>query len=135
MPRCPARFVLARLLVLACLLGLPQRGWTAEPAARRAQFVYVLRVLPPYQDQKNWTDKETAVVGWHFERLAQATARGQVILAGRTTETLERTFGLVVFEAEDEAAARQFMESDPAVAAGIMSATLHPYAVALLRKP
>jgi uncharacterized protein len=37
-------------------------------------------------------------------------------------------------EAEDEAAARQFMESDPAVVTGLMSATLHPYALALERK-
>jgi hypothetical protein len=27
------------------------------------------------------------------------------------------------------------MESDPAVVAGVMSATLHPYALALQRKP
>ena len=60
---------------------------------------------------------------------------GQVIFAGKTTEPLDTTFGLVVFEAESEAAARQFMESDPAVVAGVMSATLHPYALALQRKP
>ena len=60
---------------------------------------------------------------------------GQVIFAGKTTEPLDTTFGLVVFEAESEAAARQFMESDPAVVAGVMSATLHPYVLALQRKP
>lgn len=43
--------------------------------------------------------------------------------------------GLLIFEAEHEAAARTFMEVDPAVVAGVMSATLHPYLVALLRKP
>ena len=38
--------------------------------------------------------------------------------------------------AEDDvkAAARAFMEADPAVVSGQMTATLHPYAVALLRK-
>lgn len=123
------------LLVLATLLCLPPRAWSAEPAPKRAQFVYLLRVLPAYQAPQAWTDKETAVIGQHFERLARATASGQVILAGKTGEALDRTFGLVVFESDDEASARRFVETDPAVVAGIMSATLHPYAVALLRKP
>lgn len=57
-----------------------------------------------------------------------------MILAGRTTENLDKTFGLVIFEAENEAAAKAFMEADPAVQAGVMTATLHPYAVALKRK-
>jgi uncharacterized protein len=36
-----------------------------------------------------------------------------VILAGKTTEPLDVTFGIVIFEAENEAAARCFMEADP----------------------
>jgi uncharacterized protein YciI len=56
------------------------------------------------------------------------------VLAGRTEEALDRTFGLVVFEAESEDAARKFMVGDPAVVAGVMVATLHPYSIALLRK-
>ena len=37
-------------------------------------------------------------------------------------------------EAADEPAARSVMESDPAVVAGVMTAELHPYAIALQRK-
>jgi uncharacterized protein len=107
----------------------------AQTTPPRPQFIYVLRVAPPFHAAQAWSDKDNAAVGKHFERLAQATAQGQVILAGRTTEPLAQTFGIVVFEADDEAAARRFMEADPAVAAGLMSATLHPYSVALLRKP
>jgi uncharacterized protein len=43
------------------------------------------------------------------------------------------TFGVVVFEAADEDAARRFMAADPAVVAGVMTATLHPSSLALLR--
>jgi uncharacterized protein YciI len=86
------------------------------------------------QEASAWTDTENGVIGRHFARLAKATDAGQVILAGRTTEALHKTFGLVIFEAESEEAARQFMESDPAVEASIMSATLHPYSVAHYRK-
>ena len=107
---------------------------TAPAAAKRGQYLYVLRVAPRLHDQKAWTEADNAAVGRHFARLKQAVETGQVILAGRTAEALDKTFGLVIFEADDEAAARAFMEADPAVVSGQMTATLHPYAVALLRK-
>ena len=71
----------------------------------------------------------------HFAHLKAATAERKVILAGRTLEPGDKTFGLVIFEAADESAARKFMNRDPAVAEKIMTAELHPYAVALQRKP
>ena len=55
---------------------------------------------------------------------------GRIIFVGRSDE-LEpvRLFGDVVFTAPDEAAARATMESDPAVIAGVQSATLYPMRV------
>ena len=103
-------------------------------AVKPQQFVYVLRLAPRLHDDGAWTDADNAAVSRHFQHLKQATAGGRVILAGRTIEPGDKTFGLVIFEAADEGEARRFMESDPAVVAGIMSATLHPYAVALQRK-
>jgi hypothetical protein len=46
----------------------------------------------------------------------------------------ESTFGIAIFEAENEEVARTIMENDPAVAGGVMRATLYPYRVALMRK-
>jgi uncharacterized protein len=103
-------------------------------AAKPGQYLYVLRLVPRVHDDAAWTEADKAAVSEHFQRLQQATTAGRVILAGRTTETGDKTFGLVIFEAADDAAAQQFMESDPAVVAGVMTATLHPYAVALQRK-
>jgi uncharacterized protein YciI len=123
------------LILLATLLVATVAGVRAQPTGKRQQFIYVLRITPKFQEARDWTDQEGAVVTRHFERLAKATTEGQVILAGRTTEALDKTFGVVIFEAENEPAAGQFMEADPAVVSGIMSATLHPYAVALQRKP
>ena len=102
--------------------------------AKPQQYIYMLRVSPHLQDQSKWSEKEKSAAGKHFERLKKATADGKVILAGRTTESLDKTFGLVVFEADSEAAAKAFMDADPAVVAGVMTATLHPYSVALQRK-
>ena len=121
----------ALLLAIAILPSGQSLG--QEPQARE-QYVYVLQVAPQYQEEVTWTDTENAVVAQHFERLSNAARSGQVILAGRTVEPLDKTFGLVIFEADSETAAMEFMHSDPAVKAGLMIATLHPYAVALQRK-
>ena len=56
-------------------------------------------------------------------------------LCGRTYMNAgDKTFGIAIFEAADEDAARKFMQEDPAVAGGLMTAELHPFAVALQRK-
>lgn len=69
--------------------------------------LYVLRLVPRLHDER--------AVGEHFRRLKQLTAKGVVILAGRTNEPGDRTMGLVVFEAADEAAARETLRPQPAV--------------------
>jgi uncharacterized protein YciI len=45
----------------------------------------------------------------HFARFQEATKSGHLILAGRTNEPGDKTFGIAIFEAPDEAAARAFM--------------------------
>lgn len=123
--------LLAALLAVSSLAAVLPAA--AQELAKAQQYIMMLRVTPPFQEQAKWTAKENAAVNRHFERLKQATAEGKVIHAGRTTEALDKTFGLVIFEAENEAAAKAFMEDDPAVKAGVMSATLHPYTVVLQR--
>lgn len=112
----------------------PSSDGVAPAAASSQQFLYMLRLVPRLHDDAAWTEADSAAVSRHFEHLKQATAAGKVILAGRTREPGDRTFGLVIFEAADEAEARRFMEGDPAVVAGVMTAMLHPYAVALQRQ-
>lgn len=113
---------------------------TAEPSkpapepGKQKEFIYVLRLVPRLYDDKKWTKDDNAAVERHFIRLQEATKSGQLILAGRTNEPGDKTFGIAIFKAFDEAAARKFMESDPAVVAKVMTAELHPFAVALQLK-
>jgi len=122
-------------LLLGLLAMVPMAVPAEEAAAKPTQYLYVLRVVPKFYDEKAWTDADNAAVSRHFKRLQEAAAKGQVVLAGRTNESLADTFGLVIFEAATEDAARRFMEEDPAVQAGVMTATLHSYAVAVQRTP
>ena len=105
-----------------------------EPKEEPKQFIYVLRLVPRLYSDSAWTKEDEAALKQHFDRFKRATETGQLILAGRTQEPGEKTFGIAVFEASDEAAARKFMESDPAVVEGLMTAELHSFAVALQRK-
>jgi uncharacterized protein len=98
------------------------------------QFVYVLRLVPRLYDDYAWTKEDTAAVTAHFNRLKSAVETGEVIFAGRTLESPDKVFGLVVFEAKDEETAAEFMKDDPAVAAGVMTAKLHPFRVVFTHK-
>lgn len=128
----PLRLLLAALLFATAAFAADT---PAEAAAPKLQhFLIVLRPVPRLFDEKAWTKEDNAAVGAHFNRLKAAVAEGKVILAGRTTEPLDRTMGLIIFAAPDEAAAREFMNGDPCVSAGVMTATLHPYGLALLAR-
>src|SRR5437773_6842341 len=95
------------------------------------QFIYVLHLVPRLYADASWTDEDKKALQRHFVRFQEAIKAGKLILAGRTSESGDKTFGIAIFEAKDEAAARKFMEEDPAVAGGLMTAELHPFSVAL----
>ena len=81
------------------------------------------------------TAEEETILAQHFAYLKDLTEKGVLILAGRTLNTDESSFGIVIFTAASEEAARQIMENDPAVKKGVMRARLFPYRVALIRTP
>ncbi len=96
-----------------------------------AQWLY--RIVPSRPGMvHDATPDEQRLVGAHFDYLVDLRDRGILILAGRTQEA-EGTFGVTIFEAAEERAARAVMESDPAVAAGVFVASLHPYRIAVAR--
>jgi uncharacterized protein YciI len=74
------------------------------------------------------TPEEEDVMEAHFQYLKKASGAGIVRLAG---PCLDETFGLVVFQAESEAAAQAFMLGDPSIKANVMMAELHPFRVSL----
>lgn len=94
------------------------------------QFLIILR---PSRDTflSDSTEDENRIVSEHFEYMKRATERGQAVLVGRTQD--DPPLGLAIFEAENEDSAKLFMNGDPAVAAGVFTAELRPYSVALMR--
>lgn len=98
-----------------------------------AEFIYHFTPGPRPElatDPDAWTESDEAVAAAHYERLRAATEDGRVILAGRSQDGLGPA--IVVFRAESEDEARNFMEGDPFVAEGLFGASLHPFRTALL---
>jgi len=123
------------LISLVCIFAILLSLKAQEPkAVKPKQFIYVLRLVSRLHTDSAWTKEDQAVLGRHFIRFQEAAKSGQLILAGRTSEPGDKTFGIAIFEAPDEDAARKFMQEDPAVAGGLMTAELHPFAVALQRE-
>jgi uncharacterized protein YciI len=93
-------------------------------------FVYVLNLVKPEALEK-MTPRERVIIDEHFEYLRRRLNEGKLVLAGRC---LEGEFGIVIFNAESEKEAMEFMENDPAVKKRIMTAELHPFRIALIQK-
>jgi len=73
---------------------------------------------------------EGPILAEHYEYLMALGAAGKLSLVGRTANSDETTFGLVVINSGDIAEARQLMENDPAVRDGVMTAELFPFSMA-----
>ena len=69
------------------------------------------------------TPQEVAIMEAHSQYLKRATEAGTVVLAG---PCLDKTFGIAVFHAGNQAIAKEFMFNDPAVKENVMMAELHP---------
>jgi uncharacterized protein YciI len=94
------------------------------------EWIYFIH--PPRDDfAATMTDAEQAVWAEHFARLQRLLADGQLILAGPTLGSINT--GLCVFEAPDEAAARQVMAEDPVIQGGFARGELRPFRISLLR--
>ena len=99
-----------------------------------SHYIYVLRPTRPEMLTSGFTDAETRIQADHSAYLDRLSEHGDLILFGRTLTTDQDTFGIVVFKAESEAAARRLMENDPGVKNGLMHAKLYPYRIAYMAK-
>ncbi len=91
-------------------------------------FIYMLRPQRCSLIDET-TAEEEARLGEHFDYLERALEDGKLILAG---PCLDGEFGVVLFRAATDDEALEFMQSDPAVRHGLMTAELHPFRVSLM---
>jgi uncharacterized protein YciI len=98
---------------------------------------YLYRIQPRREDMLKTgpSEQEREVIEQHFRYLKRLSVEGIVWLAGRTATTDSGSFGIVIFQAASEEAARDLVESDPAVQQQVMRAELFPWRTALANVP
>lgn len=103
-----------------------ERSGKEEP--KPATFIYVIR--PARQGfEAQPTPHEDAVMDEHFAYLKALLAEGRLVLAG---PCLDRSSGVVIFEAASQAEAEATTQADPSVRKGVMKAELRRFHVSLL---
>ena len=95
-----------------------------------AEFLYTVRATRGGMLTDGPTPEESQVLADHGSYIEGLARNGVVDTAGRTQNSDATTFGIVILRAEDESAARQIMENDPAVLHGVMRAELFPFRTA-----
>jgi uncharacterized protein YciI len=96
------------------------------------QFLYKIQPTRPAMLTEGATEQEAAIISQHFNYLRELSEKGVVLLAGRTLNTDESSFGIVILEVDSEAGAQTIVNDDPAVSQGVMRAELYPYRIALM---
>ena len=123
----------ATICVFLCLLALVSLPISAaaqeeQPMSQTQHFlVRLLGTRPDWPE--NMTDSEQKIMGEHFLYLKDLTKQKKVLMAGPCTNPV---FGLVVLQTASEAEAREIMDREPSVAAGLHTYDLNPLHVALM---
>ena len=91
-----------------------------------------LVVLRPVREAMPFepTEEESRIVGEHYEYLKRLNAEGKLVLAGPSALPGD-TFGLGIFDQKERAEVEATIAADPAIAAGIMTAEIRPYRIAV----
>jgi len=80
------------------------------------------------------TQEEKRIVGEHFSYIQELVGKGVLVIAGRTLNTDNSSFGIVVFRASSDEEARGIMLEDPAVKNRVFRVELYPYHISLLKE-
>ncbi len=95
------------------------------------QYLYKSQVVRPAMLTEGPTEEESRRTAEHFAYLSGLADQGIVILAGRTQTDDYSSFGLVIFNAESDAAAQTIVANDPVIRHRVMRSEWYPYRIAL----
>lgn len=94
------------------------------------QYLYKIKLNRIEILSEGPTDAEARALSEHAAYVSRLADEGVVLLAGRTQTADSNGFGIVIFVADSEEAARQIVAADPAVQNKVMRAELFPYRIA-----
>src|SRR2546422_2393775 len=98
------------------------------------QYLYKIQPIRDGMLKTGATEEEKRIVGEHFSYLQELIGKGVLVMAGRTLNIDNSSFGIVVFRASSDEEARGIMLEDPAVKNMVFRAELYPYRISLLKE-
>lgn len=97
----------------------------AATLAHAGNFFVHLEVSPTV-DFTHLTPAQAAIFQQHGASLTKLRDSGVLVIGGRMLQDPKHAHAIAIVKAENEAAAREIVEADPAVKAGLMKATVEP---------
>ena len=93
--------------------------------------MYLYRLLAAQTEMmtKGLTPEQAQIMQEHLDHLKSLSDKGLIVIAGRTLNNDETTFGIVMLHADSDAAAREIMSRDPGIQKGLFKATLFPFLI------
>jgi len=99
------------------------------------EYLYKIQPIRDGMLKTGATEEEKRIVGEHFSYLQELIGKGGVlVVAGRTLNTDNSSFGIDAFRASSDDEARGIMLEDPAVKNMVFRAELYPYRISLLKE-
>lgn len=92
-------------------------------------YIYQLKLVERLYDELEWTEEDNNIIEAHYLRIKKDFEEKKIIHVGQTVDPKADGFGLVVYYAENDEAAKKYMEADPALIHHLMTATYQPYKV------
>lgn len=94
------------------------------------EFLYQIRPVRA-EFMENQTKEEQEKLQSHFLYLQNLLEKGKLVLAG---PCLDASFGIVILQNTNEEEAHRIMENDPAIRGEIMTGSLYPFRVSLIKE-
>ncbi len=95
-------------------------------------FIFKIQPARPEMLLEGATAEEEQIISDHFDYLQRLTEEGVALLVGRTLTREYSSFGIMIYRAESEEAARKVIADDPAVIHRVMRAEVYPFRISLL---
>ncbi|NPE09016.1 MAG: hypothetical protein GNW80_12100 [Asgard group archaeon] len=93
-------------------------------------------IIKPTQEDfmTHSTEEDNEIMGVHFQYLKDLLAKGKLVLAGPVLNE-KKPMGIMIFECETIEEAKELLDNDPSVKAGIqIIKKLEPFKLSLYRK-
>jgi uncharacterized protein YciI len=90
-------------------------------------YIYKNQIIDEIREN-GWKPEHEPIMSEHFQYLKQWMEDGKLLLAGPCED---EAFGIVIFYGESDDDAQAFMDNDPAIRDGIMTAEWHRFRVSL----